>query len=190
VPNLFDGLLIVIVAGAMFWGWQSGLLRQLVAVTAAMVAFMVAAQLYEPLGGIFNDFSLVRTPAFFQGLSYLLVMCFTAAVWFVIIRRIYPYTRLGNEGDGTVRGLDSLAGMLLGLVLGFLLALATIGVVELLAFGRWPLFESSRSRETIHYAIQDSLVVRTLFKEAPDVADYVSNWVPGVAIARTGRIQP
>ncbi|HLH26626.1 MAG TPA: CvpA family protein [Chloroflexota bacterium] len=190
MPNLFDALLAAIVLGAMIWGWRTGVLRQLVAVSAAMVAFMVAEALYEPLGGAFNDAALVRTPAFFQGMSYLLVMCFVAATWFVLIRRLYPYTRLGEETDSTIRGLDSLGGMLLGLLLGVLLMIATVGVAEVLVYGRWPFLESSTRRSTVHYAIQDSLIVRTLFKEAPDFADYVGHWVPGVAIAQEGRIQP
>src|ERR1051325_11110213 len=125
MPNLFDALLLGIVVSSMIWGWKTGLLRQLVAVSAAMVAFMVAEELYEPLGTAFSDYSVVPTPAFFQGLSYLLVMFFTAAVWFVAIRHIYPYSRLGADSDGTVRGLDSLAGMFLGLFLGTLLMIAT-----------------------------------------------------------------
>ncbi|HZS01545.1 MAG TPA: CvpA family protein [Chloroflexota bacterium] len=190
MPNLVDGLLVAIVLAAMLWGWHTGVLRQLVAVSATMVAFMVAEQLYEPLGGAFNDAALVRTAAFFQAMSYLLVMFFIAAAWFVLIHRLYPYTRLGAESDATIRGLDGLGGMLLGLVLGALLVIATVGVSELLVYSRWPFLESSQRRAAIHYAIQDSLVVRTLFKEAPDFANYVGHWVPGMAIAEDGRIQP
>lgn len=190
MPNLFDALLAAMVLAATFWGWKTGVLRQLVAVSATMVAFMVAAPLYEPLGGAFNDAALVRTPGFFQGMAYLLIMFFVAAAWFVLIRRLYPYTRLGAESDGTIRGLDSLAGMFLGVALGILLMIATVGVAEVLVVGRWPILESGDRRATVHNAIQDSLVVRTLFKEAPDFADYVSHWVPGVAVAREGRIQP
>jgi uncharacterized membrane protein required for colicin V production len=190
MPNVFDAVLAAIVLAGMFWGWKSGMLRQLVAVSATMVAFMVAAQLYEPLGGAFNDAALVRTPGFFQGMAYLLIMFFVAAIWFVLIRRIYPYTRLGAESDGTIRGLDNLAGMFLGLLLGLLLIIATVGVAEVLVYGHWPILESGGRRATVHAAIQDSLVVRTLFKEAPDFADYIGHWVPGVAIAREGRIQP
>jgi uncharacterized membrane protein required for colicin V production len=190
MPNLFDALLAAIVVAAAFWGWKSGVLRQLVAVSATMVAFMVAAQLYEPLGGAFNDAALGRNPGFFQAMAYLLIMFAVAGLWFFLLRRLYPYTRLGAESDATIRGLDSLGGMLLGLVLGGLLAIATVGVAEVLVLGRWPFLESGGRRATVHNAIQDSLAVRTLFKEAPDFADYVSLWVPGVAVARDGRIQP
>ena len=189
MPNLFDAVLVLIVIVTMYWGWRSGILRQLVAVSATMVAFMVAEALYLPLGGAFNDAALSGASSFFQGLSYLLVMFVTAAVWFILIRRIYPYTRLGGESDATVRGLDSLGGMFLGLLLGFLLMLATVGVVEVLVYGRWPFLESASRRATINQAVQDSLLVRMLFKEAPGFADYVGHWVPGMAIAQEGRIQ-
>jgi uncharacterized membrane protein required for colicin V production len=189
MPNLFDALLAAIVLAAMIWGWKTGLLRQLVAVSATMVALMVAEELYLPLGGAFNDAALAGAASFFQGMSYLLVMFFVAAAWFVLIRRIYPYTRLGAESDATIRGLDDLGGMLLGLVLGILLAITVVGVAEVLVYGRWPILESRGRRATVHYAIQDSLVVQTLFKEAPEFVDYVGHWVPGIAIAREGRIQ-
>jgi uncharacterized membrane protein required for colicin V production len=189
MPNLFDAFLLLIVIMSMYWGWRSGILRQLVAVSATMVAFMVAEALYLPLGGAFNDAALSGAASFFQGMSYLLVMFFVAAVWFILIRRIYPYTRLGSESDGTIRGLDSLGGMFLGLLLGVLLMIATVGVVEVLVYGRWPFLESSSRRATINQAVQDSLLVRMMFKEAPDFAEYVGHWVPGMAIARDGRIQ-
>ena len=50
MPNVFDGVLILIVIAAMIWGWKSGLLRQLVAVSGTLAALMVAKQLYEPIG--------------------------------------------------------------------------------------------------------------------------------------------
>ena len=189
MPNFIDVLLLAIVLLSMIWGWRSGLLRQLVAVTATMVAFMVAAELYLPLGGAFNDAALSGAASFFQGLAYLLVMFFVAAAWFILIRRIYPYTRLGSDADGTIRGLDNLGGMFLGLLLGILLMIATVGVLEVLVYGRWPFLESSSRRATINQAVQDSLLVRMLFKEAPEFATYVGHWVPGMAIAQEGRIQ-
>jgi uncharacterized membrane protein required for colicin V production len=46
MPNAVDGIIVAIVAGAVFWGWKSGLLRQLVALSATLAAFIVAKQLY------------------------------------------------------------------------------------------------------------------------------------------------
>jgi uncharacterized membrane protein required for colicin V production len=189
MPNVVDAVLIAIVVAAMFWGWKVGVLRGLVAVSATMVAFMVARELYLPLGGAFNDAALSGASTFFQGMSYLLVMFFVAAAWFVLIRRIYPYTRLGADSDATIRGLDSVGGMFLGLALGLLLMIATVGVVEVLAYGRWPFLESASRRAAINQGVQDSLLVRMMFKDAPDFAEYVGHWVPGMAIAQEGRIQ-
>ena len=169
----------------MYWGWQTGVLRQLVAVSATMVAFMVAAQFYEPLGGAFNDAATRATPAFFQAMSYLLIMFFVAAAWFVIIRRLYPYTRLGADSDATIRGLDSLGGMFLGIVLGGLLMIATVGVAEGVSV-------RALADHGIQWAPHDGppgdsglVVVRALFKEAPAFANYVGNWVPAWPSDRT-----
>ncbi len=189
MPNVFDGLLAIGMLATAVWGWKTGLLRQFVAATAALVAFMVAAQLYEPLAALVSDFAFVRTISFYQGLAYLLVMCFTAAVWFVAIRHVYPYSRLTAPGR-PLYWLDSLAGMLLGLATGVLLTIATVGVAEVLVYGHWPVFDDSGARDSLHTAIQRSWVVRTFFQEAPGFADYVGHWVPGVAIAQDGRIQP
>ncbi len=190
MPNLVDGLLIAIVAGSALWGWGSGLLRQLVAVSATLVALMVAKQLYQPIGAIFSDVALAHGAFFYDALAYLLVMTFTAAAWFVVIRRIYPYSHVADpDSDGFTRALDNLGGMVLGLILGILLVIAIIGVAELLAFSRWPVFEAAGIRTTLHYAIQDSLIVRGLFSEAPGLMEHVGQWVPGIEIARDGRIQ-
>ncbi len=190
MPNAFDAVLVVIVAGSTYWGWKSGLLRQLVAVSAALAAFMVAKQLYEPIGYLLVDMSLVRVPEFYHALAYLLVMTFTAALWFWAIYRIYPHTRLVDpDVDSFIRSLDSLGGMFLGLILGIMLSVATVGVAELLAFSRWPLFENVGARSAVHFTVQDSILVRVLFSEAPAFVDHVGQWVPGVVIAREGRIQ-
>ena len=191
MPNVVDGIIVAIVAGAVFWGWQSGLLRQLVALSATLAGLIVAKQLYEPIGAVFSDFAFIRTLAFYQALSYLLVMVFTAAVWFVAIRRIYPYTHLTDaDGEDAVRGLDKVGGMFLGLLVGILLAIAFIGVTELLVSSRWPIFEAAGTRTAIHRAMQESVLVRGLFSDVPALMAHVEGWVPGITIARDGRVQP
>ena len=190
MPNVVDGIIVAIIAGAVFWGWKSGLLRQLVALSGTLAAFIVAKQLYEPIGTIFSDFAFVQTLTFYQALSYLLVMLFTAALWFVAIRRIYPYTHLTDtDGARGVRGVDNVGGMFLGLLVGILLAIAFIGVTELLVYSRWPVFEAAGTRTAIHRAMQDSILVRGLFTDVPALMQHVEHWVPGISIARDGRIQ-
>ena len=191
MPNVVDALIVAIVAGTVFWGWKSGLLRQLVALGATLAGVIVAKQLYEPVGAAFSDAASAQNLAFYQALSYLLVMVFTAAVWFVAIRRIYPYTRLADtDGDGALHGADNVGGMFLGLLVGILLAIAFIGVTELLVSSRWPVFEAAGTRHAIHRAMQDSVLVRGLFSDLPALMAHVESWIPGITIARDGRIQP
>jgi uncharacterized membrane protein required for colicin V production len=190
MPNIIDGMLIAIIAGATFWGWKAGFLRLLVALTAALAGCMVASLLYQPIGYFLSDFSFVGVLAFYHALSYLFVLTLTAGLWFFAIHKIYPYTRLVDpSADRLTTGLDNLGGMFLGLLLGILLSIATIGVAELLAYSRWPVLEAAGSRSALHGAVQQSLIVRGLFSEVPDLMEHVSHWVPGIQVARDGRIQ-
>ena len=189
--NLVDALLLAIIAAAMFYGWRTGVLRQVVAVSALMFAFMVAGQLYELLALWFSAAAQLAPPNFFQGLAYLFLLLLAAGIWFVGIRRIYPYTRLVDpEVGGLVWSLDRFGGLVLGTVLGLLLAIAVVGVVELLVYYRWPALVPAGPRDVIHAGVRDSRLVRTVLGEAPELADYLDHWVPGVAIAREGRILP
>ena len=56
--NVVDGILVLLVAGSTFYGWKNGVLRLVVAVTAAMVGFIAGRELYEPVAGIFSAAAL------------------------------------------------------------------------------------------------------------------------------------
>ena len=189
--NVVDAVLLVVILAAMFYGWQTGLLRQMVAISATMFALMAANYLYEPLAGWLSAAAQLAPPNFLQGLAYLFVLALAAAAWFLAIRRLYPYTRLVDpEVGGLVWRLDRFGGLVLGTVLGVLLAVATVGVIELLVYHRWPASVPGGPRDVIHAAVRDAVLVRGLFSGAPELADLVGAWVPGVTIAREGRIQP
>ena len=189
--NAIDGLLLALIGGTMVWGWYTGVLRQIVAISAAMIAFMVAKLFYQQLGAWFGEVAMLSAPNFFEGPAYLLLFFLVAAGWFMIVRRAYPYTRLVEPERGG-RGLvvDRVGGVLLGGALGVLLAIALVGVIELWVFYRWPILLGSGPRSGIHGMVHDSALVGWLFRESPETADLVGSWVPGVAVAREGRIQP
>ena len=189
--NVFDVILVLIVLAATFYGWRTGVIRQVVAIAAAMFAFMVADQIYEPFGTVLSQAAGIGRRNFFDGLAYLLLMCLAAAGFFLIVRRLYPYTGLAEpEQGGAGWYVDQIGGILLGAVLGVLLAVATVGVIEVLVYYHWPGFLEEGPRDQIHESVRGALLVRGLFSDAPAIAEVIGHWVPGVLIVREGRILP
>jgi uncharacterized membrane protein required for colicin V production len=190
--NVVDGILVAVVVAALLYGWKNGLLRTLVAITAAMFAFVAAKQLYEPVGVVFSEAAGLRPPTFFEGLAYLFVIFLAAGVWFVAIRRLYPHTYLVDPetGGAAWRSVDRVGGLVLGALLGLILAIGTVGIMELLVFYRWPAFLPTGVRDVIHVAFRDAVLVRALFSEAPGLAAAIGHWVPGIVIAMEGRTLP
>jgi uncharacterized membrane protein required for colicin V production len=189
--NAIDLLLVAIVGAGMFYGWKSGLLRLVVAVSATMFGFMVANQFYEPLGRLFSAAAVMQVPNVFMGLAYLFLLFLAAGTWFIAIRKLYPYSRLVDpEVGGPIWLLDRFGGLLLGSVLGIMLAIATVGVVELLVFYPWPALMPQPARDVIHVAFRDAGLVRGMFSDTPWLASVASHWVPGVAIAQEAQALP
>jgi membrane protein required for colicin V production len=187
--NLVDLFLIVVILAAMAYGWRTGILRQLVTVSALMFAFIAASQLYRPLAAWLSAIPQLPTPNYFEGLSYLLILLFAAAVWFLGIHRLYPYTRLFDpDGGGAPVLFDNLGGMLIGALLGLLLVVAIVGVVELLVYYAWPHFIPGGPRDVIHVSVSNAGLVQWLVTERPELAEYLGDWVPGLEVAREGRI--
>jgi uncharacterized membrane protein required for colicin V production len=157
--NVVDGILVVIVAASMFYGWKTGVLRLVVAVTGAMVGFIAARQLYEPVAETFSLAAGFRPPNIFTGLAYFYVWCLAALAWFWTIRKVYPHTQLADtdiEVGSLAWSIDRFGGLLLGTVLGLMLAVAFVGVAELIVYYRWPGFLPSGGRCTSASAIPPS----------------------------------
>ena len=188
--NAIDALLAAIVAAGMFYGWKTGLLRQVVAVTAIMFGMMVAHQFYEGLAYLFSAAAQYQAPNIFTGLAYVFLICLGAAVWFIIMRRLYPYTRLVDPTvSETAWLLDRLGGLLLGTVLGISLAVVTVGSVMLLVQYPWPALLPSPARGVIHVAFRDAALVHGALTDFPALIDFLAHWVPGIAILKEAEIE-
>jgi uncharacterized membrane protein required for colicin V production len=188
--NIVDGILVAIVAASMFYGWKAGVLRLLVAVTAAMVGFIAARELYVPIAEVFSLAASFRPPNIFDGLSYLWIWCLATVGWTWAIRKIYPHTKLYDaEVGGWLWSIDHFGGLALGAVLGVLLAVALVGVAEMIVYYRWPGFVPSGGRDLVHIGFRDAALVNWMFTQAPGLAEFMGHWVPGVALAQEGRPQ-
>jgi uncharacterized membrane protein required for colicin V production len=189
--NVVDGILVALVLGSMFYGWKAGVLRLLVAVSGAMVGFIAARQLYEPVAGVFSAAAQFRPPNIFDGLAYLYIWCIAALIWFWCIRKMYPHTQLtDSEVGGLVWSIDRFGGLVLGVVLGLLLAVALVGVLDMIVAYRWPGFLPSGARDLMQVGVRDAALVRWLYSEAPGVVAFLGYWIPGLVLAREGQPPP
>ena len=73
--------------------------------------------------------------------------------------------------------------------LGVLLAVALVGVAEMIVYYRWPGFVPSGGRDLVHIGFRDAALVNWMFTQAPGLAEFMGHWVPGVALAQEGRPQ-
>jgi uncharacterized membrane protein required for colicin V production len=189
--NVVDGVLVALMAGSLYYGWKNGVLRLVVAVTGAMVGFIAGRELYEPVAGIFSAAAGFRPPNIFDGLAYLYVWCLAALGWFWAIRKAYPYTRLTTaEVGGLVWSVDRFGGLFLGGVLGLTLAVALVGVADLLVAYRWPAFVPLNIKDTLDLGFRNAALVRWMNSEFSGFVTFMGHWVPGLALAGEGQPQP
>ena len=122
----FDLVIIGLLAAGVFVGFTQGMIRYVLNAVAVIVAFVLAAQLKDPI------FDLLRFwGAFTQAGRELLIFWvlfagFTIAGWFVI-RALYRRTRLP-----IVRQLDEIGGAIFGLI--FVALVLTFQLVVLDSF--------------------------------------------------------
>ena len=106
--------------------------------------------------------------------------------------RSYWYLLLvGLAGvGGLVWSIDRFGGLLLGIVLGLTLAVALIGVADLLVAYRWPAFVPLNIKDTIDLGFRNAALVRWLNGESSGFVTFMGHWVPGLTLAREGQPQP
>jgi uncharacterized membrane protein required for colicin V production len=190
--TVVDAVILLLIVGCILYGWRTGLVRQVVAVSATIFALMLANVGYEFLGGWWAAAASVVSPTYLDALAYLLILLVAAVFWLTVMRRIYPYTRIASSEVGNwAWSLDRFGGLIVGGLLGVLVALAVVGTAELMAYYRWggqP--GASGVRNVVHDQVTGSAILRETFVEAPPAADLLGYWVPGIRRAREGTILP
>src|SRR5919204_4852152 len=111
-----DLLLVVIWAGLVGWGLQTGVVRQLGMLVGVYAAVVLASSLYRPLGSVialaFGRETLPQSEFFGYLLLFLIVFVAVA----LLIWRAYPRSRLSHGFS-----FDNVLGAVLGAVWGALL---------------------------------------------------------------------
>lgn len=189
--NAVDGLIVALIAACLFYGWHSGVLRQLAIVSAALFALMCAGTFHEGLGSWWAAAAGLQPPTYLDAVAYLFLLVLSAAAWLLVLHRLYPYTRLtAREVGSWLWGLDRFGGLVVGGVLGVLLVLAVIGAAELLVYFRWGGQPGARGvRDVVHTQVREARLLQDLLA-TPELSDHLSYWVPGLRVAREGTILP
>jgi uncharacterized membrane protein required for colicin V production len=108
--NWVDFVVIIVLAGGAFAGFQQGLIRYGLSWVALIVAFILAAQLKGPLTDLLSSFWTAFNPPEREFWVFVvLFLGFAIGGWF-IVRAFYRTTRLP-----IVKQLDEVGGALLGI---------------------------------------------------------------------------
>jgi uncharacterized membrane protein required for colicin V production len=189
--NVLDVVLGAVVLGAAAYGWHSGVLRLLVAVSGTMVGFIAARQFYEPVAWVFSLAAGMRQPDIFDSLSYFYVWCLAALAWFWLIRKLYPYTHLTDEEErNAIWALDHTLGLLLGVVLGLLLAAGVVGVTAHLVAYEWPGLLPGGGRTLLQVGLRESALVRWLHEAECSPLTLARYSVPSLGMVAEGHTTP
>jgi uncharacterized membrane protein required for colicin V production len=114
--NWIDLVVLALLAGFVFIGWTQGLIRYALATFGTIIAFVVAAQLKEPVTNALGFWTAFNPPLRELWIFIVLYLAITIGLWFGI-RALYRTTRLPG-----VRQVDELGGA----IFGFLFAAVVI----------------------------------------------------------------
>jgi uncharacterized membrane protein required for colicin V production len=108
--NWVDLAIIAILAGGVFAGFTQGMIRYVLNAIAVIVAFVLAAQLKQPLVDLLS-FWTAFTPAGRELLVFVVLFFGFVIAGFFVIRALYKRTRLP-----IIRQLDEIGGAIFGLI--------------------------------------------------------------------------
>jgi uncharacterized membrane protein required for colicin V production len=106
----FDLVIIGLLAAGVFVGFTQGMIRYVLNAVAVIVAFVLAAQLKDPVFDLLRFWGAFTAAGRELLIFWVLFAGFTIAGWFVI-RALYRRTRLP-----IVRQLDEIGGAIFGLI--------------------------------------------------------------------------
>jgi uncharacterized membrane protein required for colicin V production len=122
----FDLVIIGLLAAGVFVGFTQGMIRYVLNAVAVIVAFVLAAQLKDPVFDLLRFWGAFTAAGRELLIFWVLFAGFTIAGWFVI-RALYRRTRLP-----IVRQLDEIGGAIFGLI--FVALVLTFQLVVLDSF--------------------------------------------------------
>lgn len=169
--NMVDIFLLAVLVAAFIMGYLQGVVRGLLAIAAWAVAFLLAANLREPLGSYLASQWTNLSLLYVHMLAFALIAVLTLLGLLVMIR---VGTR-GPKGVTSLPMLDGLMAGLLGVVFAVLVVAATFVILSTFhgpiasalvsPDGEWSL--------RLYVALQDSMVGKTLIDLVIPVMDFL-----------------
>jgi len=165
-----DVLFVALWVGAIAFGWNSGILRQLFLLGSILAAGIIASTLVygaSHWAGIVSGEGRERTLPF----TYALLIFLMTALIFLLTVRSYPHTRLLRH-----KRPDRIVGALLGFVVG-LLAINLIAAMLIMTTNEpWLVFDGARV--AIRQQLESTPFLRLVSDAFPQVSAIVRNLLP------------
>lgn len=166
-----DFLFVVLWAGIVGWGLQTGIVRQLGMLLGVYVAAIAAATLYRPGGDAislaFGREGLQR----WEFIAYVAMYVLVFGLVGVIIWRAYPLSRIGKDF-----GSENLFGAMLGAVWGALLLIAVLTILRYYIAVPWR--EQESTQQGIFRQVQASQVAPVLQVVLSPLWQVMTPWFP------------
>ena len=167
-----DILFVIVWAGVVGWGLQTGIVRQLGMLVGVYAAALLAGGVYHQGGGALalgfgND---VQPQLEFA--AYVAIFVVVFAVVGIVMWRAYPASRM-SRGFGT----DNVAGAALGAIWGVLLLIALLTILRYYAVVPWQGQETTQ--QGVVRQVQLSQVAPTLEVAASPLWQVMTPWFPG-----------
>lgn len=167
-----DFLFVIVWAGIVGWGLQTGIVRQLGMLVGVYGAALLSGSLYRQGGAALGlAFGRDQLPQF-ELYAYVVLFIIVFGVVGLVIWRAYPSSRIGR-GFGT----DNLVGAAIGAAWGVLLLIALLTMMRFFAVIPWTGEENAQ--QAVLHEIQLSQVAPVLEVVASPLWQIMVPWFPG-----------
>ena len=130
--NWLDFLIIAILLITVLWGFVTGLIDMAFAVVGAVVGWWLAGQYAGELSGMLGITQGSAVDTFVSSIAYPLIIAVAGAVVYLAGKILRPFIMIGTLGLAAMA--DKLGGLLVGLLIGLIAAVAIITAAGRLAY--------------------------------------------------------
>jgi undecaprenyl pyrophosphate phosphatase UppP len=165
-----DILLIALWVGAIVFGWNSGILRQLFLLGSVLAAGIIASTIVYGASywtGVLSGVGRERMLPF----TYTLLIALVTAIIFLLTVRSYPHTKLVSHHRP-----DQVIGAVLGFVVGLVAVNLMTGILTLTTSETWMVLDGARVN--IRQQLESTPFLPLVAGTFPQVSSIVRNLLP------------
>ena len=130
--NWLDFLIIAVLLTAVLWGFITGLIDMVVTAVGAMVGWWLAGQYAGELSGMIGISAGSAADTVISSVAYPLIIALAGAVVYLAGKVLRPFIMIGTLGMAAM--VDKLGGLIVGLIIGLIAAVALISMMGRLAY--------------------------------------------------------